>query len=78
MSFTCSCVSVVACVVRERGSAGGGGVVWVVGVESGRPVGWGGGGWVGVFGLVGVGGWWGWFLVVGWGVGCSGPCEYTD
>lgn len=41
--------------------------VWVVGVESGRPVGWGGGGWVGVFGLVGVGGWWGWFWTLGGG-----------
>ncbi|QDN72983.1 hypothetical protein FNV66_52990 [Streptomyces sp. S1D4-14] len=50
------------------------------GVESGRPVGWGGGGWVG-----GVLGWWGGGWVVGgggfgrWvGVGCLGPCEYTD
>lgn len=69
--FRCACVSVAACVVREQCGAGGG-VVWVVGVESGRPVGWGGGGWVGVFGLVGVGGWWGWFLDVGWWVGVLG------
>jgi hypothetical protein len=51
-------------------TVGGGGLNPVVRLGG---VGWGGGGWVGVFGLVGVGGGWGLVLVVGWGwVGVGG------